>query len=512
MLERTRSAISSSPSYKWWAFAALGIGTFQSVIAHNSIIVVLPVIADHFDTDLSTVQWVVLAELLVLSSLLMPMGRLSDIVGRKQIYIVGLVVFLTGLVLAGFSTSITSLVMAKTLQGVGSAMSQGTAMAMIVSSFPGAERGKALGLNMSVVGAGGITGPVVGGILAGTLGWRWVFLSSVPVGIVALIVAYVVLDSRLYARDAQRPKFDWLGAALSTGTLVTLLLTVTNGHRLGWNSAPIIGGGVGFIALIISFIWWELRTEAPMLDLRLFGSRLFAMGVSAGFVMFMGMHWMRFLMPFYLHGVLGYTIAQVGLIMVPNAVAMILVGPMAGRLSDRYGWGRFNGAGSLMSVGGIFLLAFLVDRSAPVGLLIFAMVFQSAGTGIFNSPNHTSVLSTVDPRRYGVVSGLLSLSRTSAQTTSIAVATVIVTLTMAAGGYVANIGDILDSPEAGLLTAFSDGMQTALLVLGGLLFISVTLSILKGGRPATVTADASAGSESEPAPASEPEAQKSPAD
>ena len=243
MLERTRSAISSSPSYKWWAFAALGIGTFQSVIAHNSIIVVLPVIADHFDTDLATVQWVVLAELLVLSSLLMPMGRLSDIVGRKQIYTVGLVVFLTGLVLAGFSTSITSLVMAKTLQGVGSAMSQGTAMAMIVSSFPGAERGKALGLNMSVVGAGGITGPVVGGILAGTLGWRWVFLSSVPVGIVALIVAYVVLDSRLYARDTQRPKFDWLGAALSTGTLVTLLLTVTNGHRLGWNSAPIIRRG-----------------------------------------------------------------------------------------------------------------------------------------------------------------------------------------------------------------------------------------------------------------------------
>ncbi|MCE2464749.1 MAG: MFS transporter [Dehalococcoidia bacterium] len=508
MLERIRSSIASSPSYKWWAFIALGIGTFQSVIAHNSIIVVLPVIADYFDTDMSTVQWVVLAELLVLSCLLMPMGRLSDIVGRKQVYTVGLVVFLTGLTLAGLSNSISSLVMAKTLQGVGSAMSQGTAMAMIVSSFPGAERGKALGLNMSVVGTGGITGPVVGGILAGTLGWRWVFLSSIPVGIIALIVAFVVLDPRLYARDAQRPKFDWLGAALSTGTLLALLLTVTNGHRLGWDSAPIVGGALGFIALIVTFIWWELRTEAPMLDLRLFGSRLFAMGVSAGFIAFMGMHWMRFVMPFYLHGVMGYSISQVGLIMVPNAIAMILMGPMAGRLSDRYGWGRFNGAGSLMSATGIFLLAFFVDRSAPLGFLILAMVLQSSGTGIFNSPNHTSVLSTVDPRRYGVVSGLLSLSRTSAQTVSIALATVAVTLSMAAAGYAVNVGDILDSQDPALLNAFAQATEVALLVLGGLLLIAVTLSILKGGRPAAVVAE----SVSEPEPAPVPEAQKSPAD
>ena len=512
MLERTRSAISSSPSYKWWAFAALGIGTFQSVVAHNSIIVVLPVIADHFDTDMSTVQWVVLAELTVLSALLLPMGRLSDIVGRKKVYTVGLVVFLTGLTLAGFSNSISSLVMAKTLQGVGSAMSQGTAMAMIVSSFPGAERGKALGLNMSVVGTGGITGPVIGGILAGTLGWRWVFLASIPAGIIALIVAFLVLDSRLYAKDTQHPKFDWAGAALSTGTLVALLLTVTNGHRIGWDSAPIIGGAVTFVALASAFIWWELRTDVPMLDLRLFGSRLFAMGVSAGFLMFMGMHWMRFLMPFYLHGVMGYSIAQVGLIMVPNAIAMILMGPMAGRLSDRYGWGRFNGAGSLMSAGGIFLLAFFVDRSAPLGLLILGMVLQSCGTGIFNSPNHTSVLSTVDSRRYGVVSGLLSLSRTSAQTVSIALATVAVTLSMAAAGYAVNIGDILDSQETALLSSFTQATEIALLTLGALLLIAVTLSVLKGGRPATVTPDASAEAQPEPSPASEPEVQKTSAD
>ena len=483
MLEQLRSSITSSPKYKWWAFAALGIGTFQSVIAHNSIIIVLPVIADRFNTDLATVQWVVLAELLVLSSLLLPMGRLSDIAGRKQVYMIGLAIFLVGLTLAGLSNSILSLVLAKSLQGLGSAMSQGTAMAMIISTFPGAERGKALGLNMSVVGAGGITGPVVGGILAGTLGWRWVFFASIPAGLIAFISAYIILDSRLYAKDTQRPKFDWVGAVLSTATLVTFLLTLTNGHRIGWTSAPIVGGAIGFVVLMVAFIKWELWTEAPMLELRLFKRRLFAMGVAAGFVNFMGMHWMRFLMPFYLHGVVGYSIAQVGLIMVPNAIAMILIGPISGRLSDRYGWGKFNAVGSITASAGLFMLAFFVDRSAPVGLLIFAMVLQSTGTGIFNSPNHASVLSTVEPRRYGVVSGLLSLSRTSAQASSIALATVIVTVSTAAAGYVTNIGAILDSEEPGLLSAFTNGMQAALVVIGGLLVIAVVLSIMKGGRP-----------------------------
>ena len=482
MLERVRSSISSSPNYKWWAFAALGIGTFQSVIAHNSIIIVLPVIADHFDTDLATVQWVVLAELLVLSCLLLPMGRLSDIVGRKQVYMTGLVIFLVGLVLAGISTSITSLVMAKTLQGLGSAMSQGTAMAMIFASFPSKERGKALGLNLSVVGVGGITGPIVGGILAGSFGWRWVFLASVPAGFVAIIAAYIILDPRTFSRDTDRPKFDWLGAALSTGTLLALLLTLTNGHRVGWTSLPIIGGAISFVVLIATFIWWELRTTSPMLDLRLFQDRLFSMGVSAGFFTFMGMHWMRFLMPFYLHGVVGYSIAQVGLIMVPNAIAMIVIGPFSGRLSDRYGWGRFNIAGSTMAAAGLFLLAFFIDRSAPLPLIIFAMALQASGNGVFNSPNHASVLSTVEAKRFGVVSGLLALSRTSAQATSIAVATVIVTASMAAAGFAVNIGDILDSEDPALLGAFTDGMRTALVVIGGLLLISVTLSIMKGGR------------------------------
>ncbi len=474
--------IRSSSKYKWWAFAALGIGTFQSVVAHNSIIVVLPIIADHFDTDLATVQWVVLGELLVLSSLLLPMGRLSDILGRKQIYTAGLLVFLVGLLLAGFSTYIGTLIASKVLQGVGSAMSQGTAMAMIISAFPNKERGKALGLNLSVVGTGGITGPIVGGIIAGAFGWRWVFFMSIPVGIVAFLASMIILDNRFSSQADQRPRFDWLGAALSAGTLMIFLLALTNAYRIGWGSPPIVAAFLGCGILAAAFIWWELRTTSPMLDLRLFQNKLFSMGVAAGFFSFMGMHSMRFLMPFYLFGVLGYSVGQVGLIMVPNAICMIFIGPMSGRLSDRYGFRKLNMGGAALAATGVFLLAWSVDSSSSLGLVMLAMVLQSSGAGIFNSPNHTAILSTVPRIKYGVVSALLSLSRVSAQATSIAVVTVIVTATMASMGYVPNIGEILDSNDPGLFDAFNSGVRTAYLTIASLLVVALSLSALKGGQ------------------------------
>ena len=408
--------IRSSSKYKWWAFAALGIGTFQSVVAHNSIIVVLPIIADHFDTDLATVQWVVLGELLVLSSLLLPMGRLSDILGRKQIYIVGLLVFLVGLLLAGFSTYIGTLIASKVLQGVGSAMSQGTAMAMIISAFPNKERGKALGLNLSVVGTGGITGPIVGGIIAGAFGWRWCVFHEHPSRNRG--VSGFDDHSRQPVFVSSRPtttvRLAWCCPFSRNANDLPAGFDQRLQNRLGVPSPSLQPSwAVGFWRLPSS--GGSSAQPSPMLDLRLFQNKLFSMGVAAGFFSFMGMHSMRFLMPFYLFGVLGYSVGQVGLIMVPNAICMILIGPMSGRLSDRYGFRKLNMGGAALAATGVFLLAWSIDSSSSLGLVMLAMVLQSSGAGIFNSPNHTAILSTVPRIKYGVVSALLSLSRVSAQ-------------------------------------------------------------------------------------------------
>jgi len=167
-----------SSNYKYWGFGAIAIGSFANVMDYGSTNVALPSIATNFGSDLPTVQWVVIGYLLTISALLLPMGRLADLLGRKEVYITGSLIFVFGAVLAGFSPNLTILVLSRLLQGVGAAMTQGTGMAIITSMFPSHERGKALGLIMTVVGTGAVAGPAVGGFEVNALDWRWVFFST----------------------------------------------------------------------------------------------------------------------------------------------------------------------------------------------------------------------------------------------------------------------------------------------------------------------------------------------
>ena len=208
------ASIKQSPNYKWWVFCTVATGTFMSVLGHGSVLIALPAIARHFDASLTTVVWIAIGEALTISALLLPMGRLSDIVGRKQVYVVGFTIFLFASAAAGFSATLAMLLTARVVQGVGEAMLQSNGQAMVLSVFPSSERGKALGTQFSVVGAGSIVGMALGGLLVSTLGWRSVFLINIPVGMIALIAAILVLDKGRFVQErqgGQRPRFDWQG-------------------------------------------------------------------------------------------------------------------------------------------------------------------------------------------------------------------------------------------------------------------------------------------------------------
>ena len=243
------ASIKQSPNYKWWVFSTVATGTFMSVMGHGSVLIALPAIASHFNASLTTVVWIAIGEALTISALLLPMGRLSDIVGRKQVYVVGYAVFLVASAAAGFSVTLSILLMARVAQGVGEAMLQSNGQAMVLSVFPGSERGKALGTQFSVVGTGSIVGMVAGGFLVSALGWEWVFLINIPVGLFALMAAILVLDKSRFVLDrqgGQRPRFDWQGSTLSATALVIVLLALTFGNRAGWSSGPILGAMVAF--------------------------------------------------------------------------------------------------------------------------------------------------------------------------------------------------------------------------------------------------------------------------
>ena len=297
--------LSFGSNYRWWAFGAMAIGLFASVSDHGSVVVALPSISNHFDTDLPTTQWVLIGYALTISALLLPMGRMADIVGRKRVYVLGFVIFTVGALAAGLSPSVEVLIASKIFQGVGAAMTQGTSMAMVVSTFPPEQRGKALGLQMSMVGLGGVAGPAVGGFLIDVADWRWVFFGGSIMGAVSVLAAIIIIDSKQVGQPTgDREAFDWLGAALSTGAMVSFLLGMTGGQRLGWLSPLILGALGSFIALIIVFVWWDLRAPSPIMDMRLLKRRLFAFGVSASYLSFVGMSAVRFLMPFFLQAVL----------------------------------------------------------------------------------------------------------------------------------------------------------------------------------------------------------------
>ena len=492
MLQR----IANSPKYKWWVFATIGVGIFFSVVDHGSVQIALPDIEAYYHSDLPTVQWVVVAYALTISVLLLPMGRLGDVFGRKRVYITGLAIYLVASAVSGLAPNMTMLIAGRVLQGIGSGMMQGIAMAMIISSFPANERGKALGSNMSVVGSGAIAGPALGGLLISAFGWRWVFFVNIPVGIITIIASALILEQRREADETVRPavtRFDWVGAALSGATLLLFLLVVGNGHQLGWTSFLVVGGAFTFVALAVAFVWWELRVPSPMLELRLFRRKLVALGVAAGWLSFFGMSATRFMVPFYLQRVLGLTPREVGLLLVPAAICMIVVGPLSGRLSDKFGWRIFTVGGLAITSTALFILASTLAEQSSVLLIVAMLMLQSTGLGFFNSPNNSSIFSAVERSSFGVVSALTQLIRNSANVVSIALATTVVVTIMGMRG----VEPSLDAVSPQVADAFVAGLRAAFVVLGSCTTAGMVVALVRGERPKpapapTPTAEAAA--------------------
>jgi len=473
------SRIKNSSDYKWWVFGAIAIGTFLSVVDHGSVLVALPSIERHFGSDLPTVQWIVVGYALAISVLILPMGRLGDMIGRRHVYVGGMVIFVVAAALAGASPNLGSLIASKIFQGVGSAMVQGSGMAMIISTFPGSERGKALGTHLSVVGTGAIAGPAIGGLLVSAFDWRSVFFANVPVGLFTIVISLLILPLSKPDAPPEGQRFDWGGAVLSGLALMGFLLVVGNGDRFGWTSPAIYIGAAATLLAIVAFIKWELRTPSPMLELRLFKRKLVSLGVAAGWLAFLGTSASRFMMPFYLQRVLEFGPRDVGLLLIPPALCMVVIGPISGRLSDRFGWRGLTVGGLALSVVAWAVLAITLTESSPVLLIIIMLMFQSAGTALFNSPNNSSILSAVERSQYGVVSALTQLVRNSANVTSIAVATTVIVATMGSRG----VEPSLDAVSPAVAEAFVAGLRWAFLMLGGLLMVGIAIALLRGERP-----------------------------
>ena len=473
--------MNQSGDNKYLVFGALAIGLFASVVDHGSVIVALPSIAEELRIELPSVQWVVIGFALVISALLLPMGRLADMIGQKRVYLLGSAILMLGAAGAGFAPNLATLLLARIFQGVGAAMTQGTGMAIMTSVFPPSERGRAIGLLMTTVGVGAVVGPAIGGFIVDLVHWRAVFFLNIPLGLLGIIATLAVLRSWESERAPRGSGFDWLGAALSTGVLMALLLGLTLAVNRGWMSVPILAAFVLSIGMFVAFIWWELRAATPMFNLRFFRDRVFSFGVAAAFLTFLGQSSVLFLMPFYIQNVLGFSPKIAGLVVMPGALFMAIMGSVSGTLSDRFGWRWFTVGGMICSVVGLAILSRITETS-HLYEVIPGLMLVSCGMGTFYSANSSSVLSAVGRDSYGVVSGFLNLVRNSANVISLAIATTIVTVTMGSLGFEPSLEAVRNDTVEGVRGAFTVGMRYGFYVLIALVVASMTVSFLQG-RP-----------------------------
>jgi EmrB/QacA subfamily drug resistance transporter len=404
-------------SRKWFVMAAVAMGVFLATIDTSIVNVALPTLVSTFSSELAVVQWVVLAYLLTIATLMLSVGRLADMLGKKALYTAGFVIFTAGSVLCGLSSSIYMLIGFRVLQGIGGAMTAALGTAIITEAFPPSERGKAFGISGAVVSVGIVLGPTLGGVLLAILSWHWIFFVNVPVGIIGVLMVLRFVPD---LKPAGGQRFDFAGAATMFVGLLSLLVAVTVGEINGYDDTSVDALLAVSAACVAGFVAIERRTRHPMVDLKMFENALFSVNLITGFVTFVASAGMMILMPFYLENVLNFATWKVGLVLAVLPVAMGLVAPLSGALSDRVGVRPIAVVGLLTLLGGYVAVSTLGEHTTALGYgLRFLPV--GIGMGIFQSPNNSAIMGAAPRERLGVASSLLSLTRTLGQTVGVSV-------------------------------------------------------------------------------------------
>lgn len=404
-------------SRKWYVMTAVGIALSLETLDTGIVNLALPTLVRTFNTDFASVQWVVLAFVLTQTALMLIMGRLGDMFGKKRIFIAGFIITGIGTLLCALAPGIGWLIAFRVIQAIGVAMALALSLGVTAEAFPPNERGMALGLVSSIVSVGIILGPLLGGLILESLSWRWIFLTSLPLCIIGLPLAIAYLPD-VRPQNASR-SFDYGGALTFFILLLAFLLATTYGRTFGYSDPRILALMAIFVVFLILFLNIELRNAQPVMDLRLFRDRVFATNILLRFLSFVVYVGLLLLLPFYFENVLGFTPRFSGILLTVPSIAFGIVGVLSGMLSDRFGNRPVAVAGVVLMLIGAYSISTLSETTSTWGnvLRIFPL---GAGMGVFQSPNNSMIFSVAPPDRVGMVSSFVSVIRTLARSASIA--------------------------------------------------------------------------------------------
>jgi EmrB/QacA subfamily drug resistance transporter len=475
--------------YAWRVLSVTGIGVLLSGANTSTLDVALPTVARHFRATATEASWMLLSYMLVSTGLIVVFGRLADIVGRRRLYLAGLAVFTVAGLACGFATSAVELDATRAVQAVGAAAIVTNTTALLTDAFPRDILSLGLGLNVTLVSAAQVVGPLIGGLLATTLGWRAVFWFNVPVGAVGLVWATVSLR-RSPRTGERRERFDLVGGALSFVVLGSLVVALSEGGALGWTSTPVIAGGAAFAVSAPVFLLVQVRRRQPLVDLAMFADRERSMAYLAAFLLAMARFAVVLLVSLYLQAADGVDPFHAGLRVIPVAIGMMVASPIAGALSHRYGARLLSTGGLAMTGAGLVGLAAALRPDLPYPIMAVALLVIGAGSGMFLTPNTSSIMSSIPPRRRGIANGIRSMLQNSGYVVSVALSLAIVTSPLAAPAKSAAYAGTLSSLPGPTLDAFTTGSRVALLVLGATTVAGMVASLWRNPPPAGVPAEA----------------------
>ena len=392
---------------KWWTLLVVCLSVFMLLLDITIVNVALPDIQKDLGSTFEDLQWVVDAYALALAALMLASGSLADLLGRRRIFVAGLVLFATASLLCGLSGSPTTLNLARAFQGVGGAMMFATSLALIAQEFEPHERGTAFGIWGATTGFAVAVGPLIGGALTEGFGWEWIFLVNVPIGLITAALTMMRVPGS--ERDPTA-RIDWPGLVTFSAALFCLVFALIRGNDDGWGSAKIVVLLIAAAALLAVFVAVELRKDEPMLDLRLFrvptftGAQIVALSIHASmFAMFL-------YIVLYMQNVLGYSPLETGVRFLPISLLSFLAAPIAGKLAERLPVRLFLGSG-LALIGSALVLMSGIDPGDDWTTLLAGFIVGGIGIGFVNPPLATAAIGVVEPSKSGAASGINSTFR-----------------------------------------------------------------------------------------------------
>ncbi|MDH6369505.1 EmrB/QacA subfamily drug resistance transporter [Paenibacillus sp. PastF-3] len=452
---------------RWMILIVLNIFTFMSTLDGSIVNIALPELSKQLKLPMAQIEWVTTGYLMAICAAILFFGKLGDIVGKIRIFKIGTIVFVIGSMLCGFSLSLPALLASRVIQAIGASMTMANSQGIVTDIFPANERGKALGFIGTFVSLGSIAGPSLGGIMVSTLGWEYIFWVNIPIGVIAILLGWKVLP-----KDLTRTKstIDVPGSLLFAIFIISLFAGLLLGQQLGYGDSLIVTALIVAIVSFIAFLWTELRRKEPLLQLSLFKNPLFSLSILCGFLVFTANFCFNIIAPFYAQNMLNLSPFEAGFLLMLLPICMVVVAPISGALSDKIGSEFLTFAGLVVMVIAQFGLAELHEGSSVVLVGVW-IAMLGIGSGLFQSPNNSLVMSKVPRTQLGSAGSVNSLVRNVGMVVGITIATTILFHVMSSEAGYRVTGLVPDRPEL-----FISGMHVVFMTSASICFVAALLT------------------------------------